>query len=163
MNPSACPAIDLIDDAPAAKLIGLAVRCARLAMRVLNRMSFPVGVPELTVLDRTLNLADTAAAGPAPPVLLEAAIEETGRLAFKFLAQLQFKTDFLLGQTAHAVHAAARAALADSVEQAGDAITYALEVARAAGDREVEWLIEDELRKAVAEASPQRLGSVQTA
>lgn len=163
MNPSASPAIDLIDDAPAAKRIGLAVRCARLAMRVLNRMSFPVGVPELTVLDRTLNLADAAAADPSPPVLLEAAIEETGRLAFKFLAQLQFRTDFLLGQTAHAVHAAARAALADSVEQAGDAITYALEVARAAGDREVERLIEDEVRKTVAEASLQGPHSVQTA
>jgi hypothetical protein len=68
----------LLSELPPAELVGFAARCARLAVRLLNQISFPAAPPNLEELKRAVRLAEGAAAGGVALPELELAMRATG-------------------------------------------------------------------------------------
>jgi hypothetical protein len=63
MNPFNLNDFVVFSELPPADLVGFAARCARLAVRLLNQISFPVAPPKLDELKRAVRIAEAAAAG----------------------------------------------------------------------------------------------------
>jgi hypothetical protein len=127
--------------------VAFAARCARLALRLLHKLSFPVVPSERAAMEMAVRLAEETATETAPSMELEGAMQEAGRLAFAALTQRRFRTDMVIGHVAHAAYAAARAALTTSCDHAQDALDYAFEAVRTAGARDIERSLNEELRR----------------
>jgi hypothetical protein len=151
----------LIQLQPSERVV-FAARCARLALRLLQKLSFPVVPSEREAMETAVRLAEETGTTTAPPPELELAMQEVGRLAFAALTQRRFRTDMVIGHVAHAAYAAARAALTTSCDHAQDALDYAFEAVRTAGARDIERLLNEELRRTrlFVEQSHQELPAV---
>jgi hypothetical protein len=150
MNPSylSDPSdFDFLAHLPSAERVAFAARCARLALRLLHKLSFPVVPSEREAMETAVRLAEEAAANEAPTEELEVAMQDAGRLAFAALTQRRFRTDMVIGHVSHAAYAAARAALTGSRDHTQDAMDYAFEAVRTAGARDIERLLNEELRR----------------
>jgi len=138
---------DFLAHLPPAERMAFAARCARLALRLLHKLSFPVVPSERDAMETAVRLAEEAAANEANPKDLELAMQDAGRLAFAALTQRRFRTDMVIGHVSHAAYAAARAALTGSRDHTQDAMDYAYEAVRTAGARDIERLLNEELRR----------------
>ena len=147
MNPFGLNDFVLISNLSFTEQVAFAARCARLAVRLLNQISFPVAPSEVEVMDNAVRLAEQSVTGSVNLTDLEAAVRAAGQLAFASVTQSRFRTDMIIGHVAHAAHAAGCTALTGSAAHAQDALDYALEAARAAGAREMESAIREELRR----------------
>jgi hypothetical protein len=147
MNPFGLNEFVLISALSFSEQVAFAARCARLAVRLLNQISFPVAPSEVEVMDNAVRLAEQSVTGSVNLPDLEAAVRAAGQLAFASVTQSRFRTDMVIGHVAHSAYAAARTALSGSAAHAQDALDYAFEAARTAGARETESLIREELRR----------------
>jgi hypothetical protein len=147
MNPFGLNDFVLISNLSFAEQVAFATRCARLAVRLLKQISFPVAPSEVAVMDNAVRLAEESVTGSVNLTDLEAAVRAAGQLAFASVTQSRFRTDMIIGHVAHAAYAAGCTALSGSAAHAQDALDYALEAARAAGAREAESGIREELRR----------------
>ena len=147
MNPFGLNDFVLISNLSFTEQVAFAARCARLAVRLLNQISFPVAPSEVEVMDNAVRLAEQSVTGSVNLTDLEAAVRAAGQLAFASVTQSRFRTDMIIGHVAHAAHAAGCTALSGSAAHAQDALDYALEAARAAGARDTECAIREELRR----------------
>jgi hypothetical protein len=134
MNPFGLNDFVLISTLSHAEQVAFAARCARLAVRLLNQISFPVAPSEIEVMDNAVRLAEQSVTGSVSVTDLETAVRAAGQLAFASVTQSRFRTDMIIGHVAHAAHAH------DALDDAGEA-------ARAAGARETESAIREELRR----------------
>jgi hypothetical protein len=147
MNPFGLNDFVLISTLSHAEQVAFAARCARLAVRLLNQISFPVARSEIEVMDNAIQLAEKSVTAGVNVADLEAAVRAAGQLAFASVTQQRFRTDMIISHVAHAAHAAGCTALTGSAAHAQDALDYAFEAARAAGNRETESAIREELRR----------------
>jgi hypothetical protein len=138
---------DFLTHLSRAERVAFAARCARLALRLLHKLSFPVVPSEREAMENAVRLAEEAAADQATTKDLETAMQEAGRLAFAALTQRRFRTDMVIGHVSHAAYAATRAALTASCDHTQDAMDYAFEAVRTAGARDIERLLNEELRR----------------
>jgi hypothetical protein len=145
--PSTATDMDFLNNLQPAERIAFAARCARLALRLLHKLSFPVVASERETMEMAVQLAEETATTSVSSVQLEFAMQEAGRLAFAALTQRRFRTDMVIGHVAHAAYAAARAAITASREHAQDAMDYAFEAVRTAGARDIERSLTEEVRR----------------
>jgi hypothetical protein len=148
--------------------IAFAVRNARIALRLLNKLDFPVTDSERAAMEEALNLAENPAVSEGSPELLEIALHATGRLADISLTRCQRCAELAFGHVAHAVHAAVRTALTGSGEHARDAMDYTFEAVRSTGAWDLKELLDEEARRFRTDEStvdpPQsHLGSIHAA
>jgi hypothetical protein len=71
----------------------------------------------------------------------------TGGMAYASLTQSRFRSDTIIGHVAFAAFAAVRTALSRSPIHAKDARDYAYEAARAAGAKDMQNSLDEELRR----------------
>jgi hypothetical protein len=145
--PSIANDMEFLSNLPPSERVAFAARCARLALRLLHKLSFPVAASERETMETAVQLAEETAIGTVHTLQLEFAMQEAGRLAFAALTQRRFRTDMVIGHVAHAAYAAARAAITSSCEHAQDAVDYAFEAVRTAGARDIERSLTEELRR----------------
>jgi hypothetical protein len=122
-----------------------AARCARLAVQILNGMSFPIAAADRAELEKVVRLAEETATRWVEPTEFKLALRDLGHLAFISPAPLGFHSDVVLSYVAHAVYAAGLTVLTGSTAHAQDALDYTLEAARAAGAADVEASVREGL------------------
>jgi hypothetical protein len=132
--------------------IACAARYARIALRLLDKLDFPVTDSERAAMEEALILAADSVLDEVSPELLEIALHATGRLADVFLTRCRQRSELALGHIAHAVRAAVRTALTGLWEHARDAMDYTLEAARSTGVWTLEELAGEEARSIRADA-----------
>jgi hypothetical protein len=127
--------------------VAFAVRCARRAQQVLERLGVEADDPSLQVCEEALQLAQDSAANGLPEERLNSAMRGLGQMAVSAITppdgipsyshgSTASETDLVIYNVAHAAFAAARAAQFESLESVLDAVDHALEAARIAGFRE---------------------------
>jgi hypothetical protein len=125
--------------------LAAAARCARLALRILDHVSFPVPPVHLEVLNNAVQHVEKAAAGTGDGTELDTAMNEAGRIAFANLPYSRFRPDRITGYVAHAIYAATLACLTGSRGCLEDAFIYTLEAVSTAQASDLGTSIRQEL------------------
>ena len=122
----------LLAQLPRWERVALAARCARVAVRLLDSLSLPVGLKQMAALEEVLRLAEESAARARYIFELQPAMEKLKHLAFDAETECKYRSDSIICQAVRATHAAGMAAFAGSSIDAQDALRAAFAAARTA-------------------------------
>lgn len=145
MNPSNLDHFVLLSRLPDVEKGAFATRCARLALKILNSVSFPIAATDRRELESVVRLAEGAMTSSTDAAELFPALRALGHLAFTSPRPSPYglRSEVILSQVAHAVYAAGLTVLTGSAAHAQDALEYTLEASNAAGVTEVEATARD--------------------
>jgi hypothetical protein len=136
-----------------AEHLSAAARCARLALQILDHVSFPVPPVQWEALNNAVRHVEKAAEGTGDGTELDTAMNEAGRIAFAKLPHSRFRPDRITGYVAHAIYAATLAGLTGSRGCLEDAFVYTLEAVSTAQASDLGTSIRQELCLIRKEAS----------
>jgi hypothetical protein len=145
MNLSKLDHFVLLSRVPADEKVAFAARCARLALQILNGLSFPIPATDRAELEKVVRLAEESVIQTVDLHEIKSALRDLGHLAFTSPAPFGFPSDVILSHVAHAVYAAGLTLLTGSTVHGQDTLDYTLEAARAAGATDIEASVRESL------------------
>jgi hypothetical protein len=137
----------LLSQLPVAEKVVFASRCAGVAVRLLNSMSLPVGIKEMTALETTVRDLEEWTSQGGDLARLQSSMQKLRHLAFTLPSQFKYRTDSVICHVVHAAYAAGMTAFTSSNVHAEEALKSAFAAARTAESTVAEDSLWEELRR----------------